>query len=554
MFISLNKKFIYAILLFFLFISTLFIYTFYQIYGVRFQEEQQSNLSRNQQYIELLYKNVEFRNELKNLINNNPGLSISENIKKEINAPEDKWKTALSSEKKKITEITKNYDDKYSAIKQGLKIVGIGSVLLIFAIIIMYILMQRWILAPLNKISEISSQVAQGKLNRRITNNPNHFFIDEIDILSQTFNSMLDKLENNINEIKEKENFLQSLIDGIPDGIRVIDENYNIIIANKEYYRLAGKRKCQKCYEASQKRLTPCPEHSFSCPLKEILTKKKEKIKVIQQFIKSPNRHLSINAAPLQYTSGREKLIVEVIRDLSEDIKFSHQQKISSLGFLATSVAHEMKNHLGSIKIITENLLNKSERTKQIDNDQIKLIALIHNQLTECINVPERLLKLAKHSDDELKKINCAENVKDVMALLDYEAKRNGISIEMTEQEQDISIYGYEADFKMIIVNLLLNAIKAISQNGKIQIDISKQKKETILKVSDNGHGIPEDKLHRIFEPFYSENKTQNSSGTGLGLSIVKAIVEKFKGSISVSSKYGKGSCFTIKFPQLPKK
>lgn len=88
------------------------------------------------------------------------------------------------------------------------------------------------------------------------------------------------------------------------------------------------------------------------------MDKDEANVKVIQQFANEPGRHLAINAAPL-YIDGQKTYIVEAIRDLSEDIRFSHQQKLSSLGFLATSVAHEMKNHLGSIRIIIEGLLTK---------------------------------------------------------------------------------------------------------------------------------------------------------------------------------------------------
>ena len=93
--------------------------------------------------------------------------------------------------------------------------------------------MRRWVLTPLEKITSVSNKISQGNLSCRIQQETHPFFSDEIDILSNTFNNMLENMENNIKEIKEKERFLQSLIDGIPDGLRVIDQDYNIIIANK---------------------------------------------------------------------------------------------------------------------------------------------------------------------------------------------------------------------------------------------------------------------------------------------------------------------------------
>lgn len=558
MFISLNKKFIYSIISFFLITAFLFIYTFFIIYGVRYQEELKANISRNQQYIDILNENSTLRREIRQIIENNHQIAISSFLKKEIlseseTKEKNQLQTTLSKEKKRIEEQIKSYEARYSTIKEGFRIVSASSILIILAVTFLWFLMRRWVLTPLEKITSVSNKISQGNLSCRIQQETHPFFSDEIDILSNTFNNMLENMENNIKEIKEKERFLQSLIDGIPDGLRVIDQDYNIIIANKEYYKQVGKNKNHaKCYQASQNLNSPCSTSMVSCPLHEICTNKKQNIKVIQQFASNLNRHLSINAAPLHLKG--QTLVVEVIRDLSDDIKFSHQQKLSSLGFIATSVAHEMKNYLGSIRMITESILNKYYKDKTNNNEEKKLLTLVHSQIIECINVPERLLKLSRFSGNEVQKINCLDNIKDVISLLDYDAKRNGTTIEVNSKQEDIFINGYEADFKMIIINLILNAIKAIKSNGLIKIDISASARKAIIKISDNGHGISKEALPRIFEPFYSEGRDCRIGGTGLGLSIVKSIVEKFKGTISVSSKVDIGTCFTLKFPLNNKK
>ena len=555
MFVSLNKKIIYSILFFFIISSLIFIYTFYIVYGNRIQEELRSNIQRNQQYIDLLYQNINLSNELRNAIRQNKSASITADTKSDaiFGENENSLLKQIHNEQRRIAEFNKNYDERYAAIQESVKILGISSILSILAILLFGYLMTRWILVPLNKISAVSQKVSEGNLNVRIEREHMPKFTDELDYLIITFNQMLDNLQNVISEVKEQEAFLQALIDSIPDGIRVIDENYNIIIANKAYFKQVGTtgKSCKHCYESSHCLKAPCDHKAINCPLYEILTENKTNIKVIQQFKNASTRHLSINAAPLISDKGR--YIVESIRDLSDDINFSHQQKLSSLGFLSTSIAHEMKNHLGALRIIIERLLEKFRVCKPENNETFKHLELIYKELVGCIAVPERLLKLSHTNPNDTQNIDCRSALEDVIGLLDFEAKSKGISISLETAAPNLTILGNAADFKMVAINLILNAIKAMDNGGNMEIKVSQDKKDrVVISFKDNGSGIPKENINRIFEPFFSDSGNgERTKGTGLGLAISKSIVEKFGGNISVTSTLGKGSCFTLSFPSI---
>lgn len=555
MFVSLNKKIIYSIITFFLITSIIFVYTFYKVYGNKIQEEQLINIQRNQQYIDLLYKNINLNKELRRIEKENKNIHISKEalLMMPSSTSEEKQMNQLTAEQRNIAEISKNYDERYTAIQESLKIFGISSVLILLAIILLAYLITRWILTPINKIAAVSQKVSEGDLSSRINREHSPLFTDELDYLIITFNQMLNNLQNVISEVKDKEKFLQALIDSIPDGIRVIDKDYNIIIANKAYYRQIGKaqKSCHKCYEASQRLKNPCDPLTTHCPLHEILVNRQSNIKVVQQFCGHPERHLAINAAPLNYNT-REKYIVESIRDLSEDINFSHQQKLSSLGFLSTSIAHEMKNHLGALRIITERLLDKFYKDKSDEDEDKKHLLLIYNELINCIAVPERLLKLSRTNSDDNQQINCSAALSDVLSLLDFEAKSKGINIIFDDLCPDGLIRGNEADFKMAAINIILNALKATEANGTLTISISQPHKKHInISFEDTGTGISPENLSRIFDPFFTEGGENRQKGNGLGLSITKSIVEKFGGTISVVSELGRGSCFTLSFPPI---
>ena len=557
MFFSLNKKFIYTIAIFFIFTAVLFVYTFYIVYGSKIQEEQKSTILRNQQYLELLYENINLRKDLSRLIRaGHEDLFSKENLNviRGNNNLEEK-QAELSREQQRTAQIVQNYDERYQAITEGIRLVMASSFLIILSMLLIWYLMQR--LAPINKLAAVSRLVSSGNYDSRVNMNDRRLFQDELDDLSHTFNQMLDNIQSSIRQIKNQETFLQSIIDGIPDGIRVIDKDGNIVIANKEYYRQIGSsQNCigQKCFASSQKRNGFCPPSTFTCPLREIMNKDAANVKVIQQFANEPGRHLAINAAPL-YIDGRKTYIVEAIRDLSEDIRFSHQQKLSSLGFLATSVAHEMKNHLGSIRIIIEGLLTKFHNAPEDRSEEKKYLSLINDELNVCVDVPERLLKLAQFSSDTNQDIDCISGINDVLALLDYEAKHNGVNIEFRHPQSELHIRGSEGDFKMALINLIQNAFKAMPNGGNLKIEARRKRSEIEIKITDDGIGIPADKINRIFEPFYSEgSNSSRSSGTGLGLSIVKSIVENFRATIKVNSEEKKGTCFTLNFPLSPKK
>lgn len=544
MYFSLNKKIFYTIFVLMIFMATLFFALFIGVFAKKYTEDQNLIFNRNKYVIELLYENINLRRALNQ---ENVKISNEEILSETINDKQEE----LSREQNINLELEKNYNEKATAFIEGGKIIGVSFLLSLISIIILGFLLQKWVVIPIKKLTDLSAIVAKGNFSKRVFSDKKQIFFDEFDTLAKTFNSMIDNIENNIDEIKNKERFLQLLIDGIPDGIRVIDKNYNIVLANRAYIKqmgdmaFDGKGKCYYAYHYD----VPCPRGIFRCPLKEIQGSKFKRINIIQNVNGKP---LSINAAPLILDDDKNNFyIIESIRDLSDDVKFSHEQKIASLGFLATSVAHEMKNNLGSIRMILEGMIDTYYKDIPDDNIQKKYLTMIYNQVVESVNIPERLLRLSRNSGEDKEIFNINNGTQEVLSLLDYEAKRNGVVVENIINDNECYIVGSEADFKMIILNLAQNAIKAMPSGGELKVYTSKNKNNIIIEVKDSGIGIEKEKLSHIFEPFYSDGKSNRHHGTGLGLAIVKSLVEKFNGSISVKSRVNKGTSFIIKFPKI---
>jgi two-component system phosphate regulon sensor histidine kinase PhoR len=130
-------------------------------------------------------------------------------------------------------------------------------------------------------------------------------------------------------------------------------------------------------------------------------------------------------------------------------------------------------------------------------------------------------------------------------------AREKQISIEINFPEDMLYVYGDRDKFKQMMINLMDNGIKYTNSGGNLWVSAIKDDKNIIIAVEDNGIGVPEDDIPRLFERFYRVDKgrSRKMGGTGLGLAIVKHVVMIFNGDISVSSAFGKGTRFTINLP-----
>ena len=540
MYFSLKKKIFYTVFTLFVFMATLFLSMFMLIYVQKYSQEHTLLSQRNQYVMSLLHENIMLSRELGKIQGHTS-----------LTAALDDKQQALSSERRVNEQMQQNFNEQSKAFLDGMKIIGISSLLSLISIFSLGLVLQKWIITPIKRLTSVAQKVSQGDFSTHIELNKKQVFFDELDTLALTFNTMMENIETNIAEIKNSEQFFQALIDAIPDGIRVIDKNCNIILSNQTYNKQFKKNpESQKCYEAYGFDY-PCPKEIFSCPLKEIKNIKDKPLTLMRE---TDGRPILISAAPLKTKNSQGFFIIESFKDLSDDIKFSHEQKISSLGFLATAVAHEMKNNLGSIRMISEALIeNKSSDIEQ-NADLKKYLRLIYDQIVASIELPERLLNLAKRGKEVEEVFDIKAPIFDVLQLLDYEAKRNGVHIEPKLSKTECKISGNAIDFKMIVLNLAQNALKATKSGGKIVVSTASEKNFVVLKMKDTGVGIEPEELPHIFQPFYSQGQRSRHQGTGVGLAIVKSLVEKFKGTISVSSAPKKGTVFEIRFPKALKK
>ena len=227
--------------------------------------------------------------------------------------------------------------------------------------------------------------------------------------------------------------------------------------------------------------------------------------------------------------------------------KLHHAERLASLGEMVASVSHEIKNPLGIVRSTAE-ILNK--RLKEQAPSSRHLSEIIITETSRLDNIVREFLDFAKPQMPDFTKISINDPLKKVAEFLapELEAKR----ITLT-QNLDPDILPTDIDQNLIyraFLNLFINAIQAMPDGGSITVSSSllsdgQQPKSIVVRISDTGIGIEEDRQEMIFTPFY----TNKNRGTGLGLAIVKNIIEEHSGTIGVESEPGKGSTFIIALP-----
>jgi signal transduction histidine kinase len=232
--------------------------------------------------------------------------------------------------------------------------------------------------------------------------------------------------------------------------------------------------------------------------------------------------------------------------------RMEYQNRMAALGRLSAGVAHEINN---PISIITQSagllrdlsLLSDGPPPKE---RQLELLDSVIRSAERCGGITHRLLGFAKHMHVQNENIDMADLLREVLGFLDKEAGYRDIEIDLKFPDSPATVASDRGQLQQVFLNILNNAFAAVEDGGRIEIGIDDLVPDSVsVSIKDNGIGIQEEDLGRIFDPFFS---TKGAAGTGLGLSITYGIVQKLHGELTVQSKPGVGSQFTVTIPREP--
>ncbi|HAE92698.1 MAG TPA: hypothetical protein DCG60_08680 [Tissierella sp.] len=219
-----------------------------------------------------------------------------------------------------------------------------------------------------------------------------------------------------------------------------------------------------------------------------------------------------------------------------------YNDKMQALGKLSSGIADELRNPLTSINAFIDLIPLKID-DKNFRNELIKIVPSEIKRLNDLVG---SLLDYSKPKNPKPETILLSEICYDVLTLLKQKLQEKKIKVNIGNM--DICIYADESQMKQILINVLLNSIDAVDENGNIDIDSNIKNMKASIIIKDNGSGIPEEMLDKLFDPFYSSKKT----GYGIGLSVTERLIRENNGEIILESTDGKGTTATIYVPTEP--
>jgi signal transduction histidine kinase len=230
--------------------------------------------------------------------------------------------------------------------------------------------------------------------------------------------------------------------------------------------------------------------------------------------------------------------------------KLQQSEHLATMGELATGLAHEVKNPLAGIKISIEVLKNELD----LDQENKEIFLKIINEINRIDSLLKNMLNYARPSKPHPELINIHEILEGIIKISEYSLKN---PTDLSQATKDIhftkdfdsavpDIYADPAHMQQIFLNIVLNAIDAVAEQGSIHIKSKKNSEESMqVQISDSGSGLDPETIKMVFNPFY----TTKSKGTGLGLAICKRLIEQHSGTISVNNNPEGGATFVITLP-----
>lgn len=398
--------------------------------------------------------------------------------------------------------------------------------------------LSRKVSNPIQEVALAAGQIAQGNYDMRIhSDGP-----EEMKLLAEAFNHMAHHLDATIKQLTDRKNKIEVILSSMVDGLIAVDHQCRVTMLNPS---------AEKIFDFSDKNakqrhlLELIRNQDLYSAIDDVLKKKHVTIREIRLFAPE-EKILLVHTAPMM--GDDEWGAVALVRDITE---LRNLEKVRTE--FTANVSHELKTPLTLIAGFVETLMDGAYED---EGTSLRFLGIIQRETLRMTRLIDELLYFSniesRRNPTVKTPVAVRPTAEKVLNLLQTSIAEKDHQVLVNIPEDIAPVMAEEDGLVQILLNLLDNAVKYTPSGGKINIDVWEEDDYVYIAIEDSGVGIPEEGISRIFERFYRMDKARSGDipGTGLGLSVVKHLVQTFEGEISVSSKIGQGTRFTIKLPR----
>ncbi len=360
---------------------------------------------------------------------------------------------------------------------------------------------------------------------------------------------MINDLRKLLDTISAARREWHATFDSIRDMISIHGEDYTILRANRAFAQNFGLEPRdvinRKCYELFHSRDSPVPQ----CPHHLTI----ERQEPVTEEISDPLSGRIFLVSTFPYTSPDSGLrgTIHIARDITEakekEMRLIMNERLASLGQMASGIAHEINNPLAAIAGCVDGLNRRINRGEYDPELFRKYLGIIKDEITRSKNITTSMLSVVRKSSYERKLVDVVETLEKAQEIIGFQGRLKQVEIRKQYPERVPQIHGSEGELKQVFLIVLTNALDAMADRGTVTLRISMLEERLAIDISDTGPGVAPDLRSRVFDPFFTTKAERG--GTGLGLSIANRIISGHEGGIEILSGDPTGTTVRITLP-----